>query len=84
MTVDDEAAPAAADAEQAAYFRESLDAERQQLLDGILKRRPLIDRRADASQPRSAAHSADAEVRYLDLLIERLDRRFASHWRDRD
>ena len=84
MTVDDEATYAAADAEQAAYLRESLDDERQQLLDGILKRRPLINRRADASQLRSAVHSAEAEVRYLDRLIERLDRRFASHWRDRD
>jgi hypothetical protein len=34
-----------ADAEQAAYFRESLDAERRQRLDGILQRRPLIERR---------------------------------------
>jgi hypothetical protein len=48
-------------AEQAAYFRVSLDAERRQLLDGILKRRPLIERRADASQLHSAIHHAEPE-----------------------
>lgn len=73
-----------ADAEQAAYFRLSLDAERRQLLDGILERRPLIERRADAGRLHSAVHRAEAQVRYLDHLIERLDCRFASHWRDRD
>jgi hypothetical protein len=73
-----------ADAEQAAYFRVSLDAERQQLLGGILKRRPLLERRADAARLHSAIHRAEAEVRYLDDLIERLDCRFASQWRDRD
>jgi hypothetical protein len=73
-----------ADAEQAAYFRVSLDAERQQLLGGILKRRPLLERRADAARLHSAIHRAEAEVRYLDHLIERLDCRFASQWRDRD
>jgi hypothetical protein len=52
-----------ADAEQEAYFRESPDAERRQLLDGILERRPLIERRADASRLHSAVHRAESQVR---------------------
>ena len=73
-----------ADAEQAAYFRESLDAERRQLLEGILERRPLIEGRADASRLHSAVDRAESQVRHLSHLIERLDARFPSHWRDRD
>jgi hypothetical protein len=71
-----------ADAEQAAYFRESLDAERRQLLEGILERRPLIE--GDASRLHSAVDRAESQVRHLDHLIERLDARFPSHWPDRD
>jgi hypothetical protein len=55
-----------ADAEQAAYFREPLDAERRQLLDGILEWRPLIERRADASRLLTV-HRAESQVRHLEL-----------------
>jgi hypothetical protein len=78
--IDDPAGAAAADAMQAAHFRESLVAERAHLLDSIVKRRAIIDRRTNANHLRSQARSAEAEVRYIDRLIERLDRRFSSYW----
>jgi len=67
----------AANAQQASYFRAELKMARQALVDVIGKRRPLIDRRAATSHLRAAVRSAEAEVRYLDRLIERLDNRFA-------
>ncbi len=78
--IDETAGAAGADAMQAAHFRESLVAERAQLLDSIVKRRAIIDRRTNANHMRSQVRSAEAEVRYINRLIERLDRRFASHW----
>ena len=39
----------------------------------------LIEHRADASRLHSVIHHAEAEVRYLDGLIERLDSSIASH-----
>jgi hypothetical protein len=65
-----------ADARQAAYFRNELQAERRQLLDGILKRRAIIERRASSSGLRTQVHAAELEVRRLDRLIARLDHRF--------
>lgn len=65
-----------ADARQAEYFRAELDGERRQLLDGILKRRSLIERRAKASGLRTQVHTAEVEVRHLTRLIARLDHRF--------
>ncbi len=67
----------AADYQQAAYFRDKLRTERQALIDGIAKRRPLIQRHSATSRLHAAIRSAEAEVRYLDRLIERIERRFA-------
>ncbi len=78
--MDDVAAAVAADAMQAAHFRVSLAAERDQLLASIVKRRAIIDRRTNANHMRSQVRTAEAEVRQLNRLIERLDRRFSSHW----
>lgn len=82
MTLIDDQAARAADARQAAYFRAELDAERQHLLDGIVARRALIERRTQNSRLRTEVHSAEAEVRYLGRLIARLDERFADAWPD--
>lgn len=68
----------AADAQQAAYFRAELTTERNQLMEGIAKRRAIIERRAYASSVRADATRAEAEVRYLDRLIASIDRRFPS------
>jgi hypothetical protein len=76
-------ADAAADAIQAAYFRECLDDERRQRVGQIRKRQAEVTKRTEAGQLssvgrlRSQLRSVEAEVRYLDRLIERLDRRFA-------
>ena len=80
MTFDDEASTA--DAQQAAYFRESLVAERRRLLDGIIERQPLVERLEDIGRPCSSDSRARAVARDLDRLIERLDRRFASRRQD--
>lgn len=79
-------ADAAADAIQAAYFRECLDDERQQRVGELRKRQAEVTRRTEAGhlssigRLRSQLRSVEAEVRYLDRLIDRLDRRFATYW----
>ena len=66
-----------ADAQQAAYFRSELAAEREFLLIGIAKRQALIHRPGDAGRRmRASMRSAEAEVRYLERLIAGLDSRF--------
>lgn len=77
---EDAAAARAADARQGAYFRAELVTRRDGLQDAIAKRRALIDRRAYSSNLRAQVHDAEAEVRQLDRLIARLDRRFAAYW----
>ena len=81
--IGDKAAAETADALQAAYFRRSLCAERAQLLAEICTRDDNIAKRIDRGSA-SAMHrlgsyvrSAEAQVRYLDRLIARLDHRFA-------
>ena len=75
-------ADAAADAIQAAYFRDCLCDARRQRVGEIRKRRAEVTKRTEAGQLssvgrlRSQLRSVEAEVRYLDRLIERLDRRF--------
>jgi hypothetical protein len=80
-TLDDAASIEAADAMQAAHFRVSLVSERDQLVDSIAKRRAIIDRRSNANHMRSQVRLAEAEVRHLNRLIERIDRRFSSQWK---
>ena len=76
-------ADAAADAIQAAYFRDCLDDERQQRVGELQKRQAEVARRAKAGhlsslgRLRSQLRTVEAEVRYLDHLIDCLDRRFA-------
>jgi len=73
----------AADALQAAYFLGSLCAERAQLLAEICKRGDNIAKRTDRGSASathrlgSYARNAEAQVRFLDRLIIRLDHRFA-------
>ena len=79
MTLDREAAPLSADAAQAAHFRALLIFQRQQLLEGLLDRRRINDSSTAGSRFPISVHHAEVEVRYLDRLIERLDRRFEDH-----
>lgn len=76
----DDAAARAADARQGAYFRAELVTRRDGLLEAIAKRRTLIERRSYSSNLRAQVHDAEAEVRQLDRLIARLDRRFSAYW----
>ena len=72
------------DAMQAAYFRESLVGEREQLATYLAKQRDEITRRTHQGQHsalsrlRSNVRSVEAELRHVDGLINRLDRRFAN------
>jgi hypothetical protein len=67
----------AADAAQAAYFRSELTAVRDQLTDSVRTRRALIERRGYADRLRADVHDAEAQIRYLEKMIARLDRRFS-------
>jgi hypothetical protein len=80
----------AADALQAAYFRRSLCNERAHLLAEISKRRDDIADRAERGNTQalqrlgSTLRSTEAQVRYVDRLIARLDHRFATPLAGRD
>lgn len=83
LTADEAAAVAAADVAQAAYFRASLLDERERLAVELGKRRSDIAHRTVGGRRTSvvirlASHlrSVEAELRYVDGLIARLDRRF--------
>jgi hypothetical protein len=67
----------AADAAQAAYFRSELAAVRDQLTDTVRTWRALIERRGYANRLRADVHDAETQIRYLEKMIARLDRRFA-------
>jgi hypothetical protein len=85
VTVTDATSAAfAADAEQAAYFRATLLAQREQLLDVITSRHALREGGTDGDHTASRARRAEAEARYIDRMIAGLDRRFASHWSTAD
>jgi hypothetical protein len=75
-----DAAAMAAEAQQGAYFRTELVTRRDHLEETILKRRALVERRAYAARLRAEVKAAEAEVRELNWLIARLDRRFAGYW----
>lgn len=79
----DGAVPAvAADAMQAAYFRTALEREREHASAQVAKHHAVLARRSDGGSTHGVAHltsqvrSLEAEIRYLDALIARLDRRF--------
>jgi hypothetical protein len=80
-SVGDPATAAAADAEQAAYFRGYLHDQRELLLTEIAKRNAEIEKRGGNSSStrrlRSQMRSVEAEVQHLDRLIWRLNCRFA-------
>jgi hypothetical protein len=87
---DGDTAAAAADAMQAAYFRGYLADEREHVTRHVSKQREELARRLEAGHLlgvqllRSQVGSLEAELRYLDGLIARLDRRFAAWWAARD
>jgi hypothetical protein len=74
---EDQAAARLADAQQAAYFRTELDAARRNLEQGLIERRALIAG-GQSGRLNTELHSAEAELRYLDRLIARIDDRFAT------
>lgn len=75
---------AAADAMQAEYFRGFLRDERRQLVAEIAKREAEIRKRTDAGQIsaigrlRAQTRAVQAELKYVDRLIEGLMGRFAA------
>jgi hypothetical protein len=74
---------------QAAYFRGCLADERE-ISRHVSEHHEELARRLEAGRPsgvqlrRSQIGSLEAELRYLDNLIESLDRRFATWWAARD
>ncbi|TPG35753.1 hypothetical protein [Mycolicibacterium hodleri] len=88
--VDDDDSSMAADAMQAAYFRGTLADERELIAAHAQKHRDEVARRIAAGMMsgiphlRSQVRSHEAELRYLDGLIAKLDRRFAALWAARD
>jgi hypothetical protein len=88
--LDEDGVAAAADAMQAAYFRGCLADEREQVTRRVSKHHEEMARRLEAGRGSSVQHlrsqvrSLEAELRYLDSLIGRLDRRFAAWWASRE
>jgi hypothetical protein len=76
--IDDPTTAVAADALQAARFRDALVAERDQLVVSISKRRAIIDRRATTGRLRGEVRDAEIEVSRLNRMIDGLDRRFTT------
>jgi hypothetical protein len=82
----DKAAAYAADAMQAAHFRSCLVDERGQIAAHLAKQRAEMvsrlqaDRLSSMRRMQAQVRSLEAELRYLDGLIGKLDRRFAALW----
>ena len=76
--MDDPTIAVAADALQAARFRDALVAERDRLVVSIAKRRAIIDRRATTGRLRGEVRDAEIEVSRLNRMIDGLDRRFTA------
>jgi hypothetical protein len=80
--VEDETSARVADALQAAYFRGCLAHEREQAAEHLGKYRLELEHRFETgalsgtSHLQSQVRSLDAELRYIDRLIAKLDRRF--------
>ena len=85
VTLANDEASKAADAKQAAYLRASLCDERAHLVAEVSHRQADIARRTERGSTHalnrlgSQLRSAEAEVRYVDRLIARLEHRFAGH-----
>ncbi len=83
---DDSGSTTAADAMQAAYFRDTLAEEREHTNRQVGKHREEMARRAETGSrygiPHLKSHvrALEAELRYLDGLIAKLDRRFSALW----
>jgi hypothetical protein len=81
---------AAADAMQAVYFRGCLADERERIAAHAEKQRSAMvtrlqaDRSSSRRRMQSRVRSLEAQLRYLDGLIAKLDRRFAALWAARD
>ena len=79
----DEAATWVADAMQAAYFRARFADEREEVAAHAAKQRAEMasrlraDRLSSMRRMQAQVRSMEAELRYLDGLIAKLDRRFA-------
>ena len=75
-----------ADAMQAAYFRGCLADEREEVAAHAAKQRAEMasrlqtDRLSSMRRMQAQVRSLEAELRYLDGLIAKLDRRFAALW----
>ena len=84
--VSDATANEAADVMQAAYFRGYLANERAGVAAHIAKQRADLAARPEANQSPSTrrmlsqVRSMEAELRYLDGLIAKLDTRFPASW----
>jgi hypothetical protein len=83
----DTAANLAADAAQAATFRDALEAERNHLLDTVVRRRALIDGRPGSGTSSDGVRRQAAEVRraeakvvHIETMLRRLERRFGAYW----
>lgn len=76
-TTDDGAAARAADLQQARSLRRELAAERRHLVGRISERSKLIRNGDSTSRVIAEMHRAEDDLRRLDHMIERLDRRFA-------
>ncbi len=87
-TFDEDGPVMAADAAQAAYFREWLTDRRAELAARAGKFRDELQQQSEIgalsriSHLRSQVRSLEAELRYLECLIARLDHRFAEVWVD--
>ena len=79
---DDDVDLATADAMQAAYFREALAEERGRIAERFARHGMELARRSEVGMMSGTAHlqsqvrSLEAELRYLEDLIAKIDRRF--------
>ncbi len=74
---DDRAAALAADLQQAESLRRELAAERRHLIARICERSDQIRDGSSTSRAIAEMHRAEDDLRHLDGMIDRLDRRFA-------
>lgn len=76
-TAEDGAAARAADLQQAQSLRRELSAERRRVAGRISEHSDLVRNGYSTSRVIAEMHRAEDDLRRLDDMIERLDRRFA-------